>query len=213
MATQNFYAGLKMTLVYEGGYSNHPLDPGAATMQGVTQVVYNEDRADRDLPPRDVRMITQAELTRIYRTRYWERVFGDDLPAGLDYAMFDFAVNSGVRLASKKLQAVVGTTVDGAMGPKTLVAVASYVEAYGLPALIDALCRKRMRFLESLDTFPTFGKGWRARVMGTKDGSQLDDTGVADRALQMANIGAVVMPVTVAETPKTYSATGRTAVA
>jgi len=209
MATQNFYASLKMTLVYEGGYSNHPLDPGAATMQGITQVVYNEDRTDRDLPPRDVRMITQAELTRIYRTRYWERVLGDDLPAGLDYTMFDFAVNSGVRLAVKKLQGVIGVTVDGAMGPKTLAAVAGYVTTYGLPALIDAVCRERMRFLKSLDTFPTFGKGWTARVMGAKDGAQVDDTGVADRALQMANVGAVVMPVTVAETPKTYSATGR----
>ena len=95
---------------------------------------------------------------------------GDDLPAGLDYAMFDFAVNSGVRLAVRKLQGILAATVDGAMGPKTLAAVQSYVNTYGLTELIDYLCRERMRFLKALDTFPTFGKGWTARVMGKKDG-------------------------------------------
>lgn len=211
MANQNFYASLKMTLAYEGGYSNHPLDPGAATMQGVTQVVYDEDREDRDLPKRDVRMITQAELTQIYRSRYWERVMGDELPPGLDYAMFDFAVNSGVRLAVRKLQAIVAATIDGSMGPKTIAAVNGYVATYGLAETIDRLCRERMRFLKALDTFATFGKGWTARVMGQKDGAQIGDTGVIDRAFQMASASAVVMPSAVTGTAKTYSATGRPA--
>lgn len=207
MTTQNFFSSLQMTLAYEGGYSNHPLDPGAATNRGVTQVVYNEDRADRDLPTRDVRMITDAEVTRIYRTRYWERVLADDLAPGLDYAMFDFAVNSGVRVAVRKLQGIVATGIDGSMGPKTLTATKNYAITYGLPQLIDYLCRERMIFLRKLDTFGTFGHGWTTRVMGAKDGAQIDDTGVIDRAVKMANAAAVVMPQAVAYTPKTYSAT------
>lgn len=205
MTASNFPTSLKLTLAYEGGYSNHPLDPGAATMNGVTQVVYDEDRRDRRLPTRDVRMMTTAERDAIYRRRYWDLVHGDDLPTGVDYAVFDFAVNSGVRTASRKFQEIVGATVDGAIGPKTLDAVRDFVGSYGAVLLADAVSNARMAYLRGLDTWPTFGKGWQARVMGSRDGRQFDDTGVIDRAAAMAKGGAVIAPVA-AYTPKTYSA-------
>ncbi|SEO76596.1 Lysozyme family protein [Luteibacter sp. UNC138MFCol5.1] len=206
MTASNFPASLKLTLAYEGGYSNHPLDPGAATMRGVTQVVYDEDRRDRRLPTRDVRMITSAEIDAIYRRRYWDLVHGDDLPIGSDYAVFDFAVNSGVRTASRKLQEIVQAKPDGVIGPKTVAAVQEFVAAYGGVMLSDSVCNARMAFLRSLDTFPTFGKGWTARVMGLLAGRQFDDTGVIDRAAAMAKGGAVVAPAMAVYTPKTYSA-------
>jgi lysozyme family protein len=174
-------------------------------MNGVTQAVYDDDRRDRRLPTRDVRMITTAERDGIYRRRYWDMVRGDDLPLGCDYAVFDFAVNSGVRTASRKLQEIVGATVDGAIGPKTLEAVRGFVGAYGAVMLSDAVCNSRMAYLRGLNTFPTFGRGWTARVMGARDGCQFDDTGVIDRAAAMAKGGAVIAP-TASFTPKTYSA-------
>lgn len=205
MTDSNFPTSLKLTLAYEGGYSNHPLDPGAATMNGVTQAVYDDDRRDRRLPTRDVRMMTTAERDAIYRRRYWDQVRGDDLPAGVDYAVFDFAVNSGVRTAARKLQEIVGATVDGTIGPETLEAVRGFVGTNGAVMLADAVCNSRMAYLRRLGTFPTFGRGWTARVMGARDGRQIDDTGVIDRAAAMAKGGAVVAPVAT-HTPKTYNA-------
>lgn len=206
MTASNFPTSLKLTLAYEGGYSNHPRDPGAATMNGVTQAVYDDDRRDRRLPTRDVRLMTTAERDAIYRRRYWDMVRGDDLPLGVDYAVFDFAVNSGVRAASRKLQEIVGAAVDGAIGPKTVEAVRAYVSSHGAVMLSDAVCSSRMAYLRSLDTFPTFGRGWTGRVMGSRDGRQFDDTGVIDRAAAMAKGGAVAAPRVATSTPKTYSA-------
>ncbi|HEY4292074.1 glycoside hydrolase family 108 protein [Luteibacter sp.] len=205
MTASNFPTSLKLTLAYEGGYSNHPLDPGAATLNGVTQAVYDEDRRDRRLPTRDVRKMTTAERDAIYRRRYWDLVGGDELPAGVDYAVFDFAVNSGVRTASRALQRIVAVDPDGAIGPETLRAVSAFAASLGLVMLCDAICEARMAYLRSLGTWPTFGKGWQARVMGSRDGRQFDDTGVIDRAAAMAKGGAVIAPVA-AYTPKTYSA-------
>jgi lysozyme family protein len=205
MTASNFPTSLKLTLAYEGGYSNHPLDPGAATMNGVTQGVYDEDRRDRRLPTRDVRMMTTAERDGIYRRRYWNMVHGDDLPLGCDYAVFDFAVNSGVRTASRAIQKIVGVEPDGVIGQVTLKAVNEFASSLGTVMLSDAICEARMAYLRSLDSFPTFGKGWTVRVMGAREGRQFDDTGVIDRAAAMSKGGAVVAP-TASYTPKTYSA-------
>ncbi|MGE7137927.1 glycoside hydrolase family 108 protein [Luteibacter sp. NPDC031894] len=206
MTASNFPTSLKLTLAYEGGYSNHPLDPGAATMSGVTQVVYDEDRRDRRLPTRDVRMMTTAERDGIYRRRYWDLVRADELPTGVDYAVFDFAVNSGVRTASRALQKIVAVEPDGIIGPATIQAVTRFGASLGTVMLSDAICEARMAYLRGLDTFPTFGRGWTARVMGARDGSQIDDTGVIDRAAAMAKGGAVAAPRVATYTPKTYSA-------
>lgn len=206
MTTSNFPASLKLTLAYEGGYSNHPKDPGAATMRGITQAVYDDDRSDRRLPKRDVRQITDAEVEAIYHRRYWDLVHGDELPTGVDYTVFDFAVNSGVRTAARKLQEIVGAVADGAIGAKTVDAVGRFVASRGAVVLVVLLCRARMEYLRSLDTFSTFGKGWQARVMGALDGQQDGDTGVIDRAAAMVIDKPARPPATVAETPKTYSA-------
>jgi len=166
----NFDKCLSLVLVHEGGYVNHPRDPGGATNRGVTQAVYDAYRKTRGRGQQSVKFITDDEVKAIYRFQYWDRVQGDLLPAGLDYAVFDFAVNSGVGRASKYLQAVVGTPQDGVIGARTLAAIQSPKSA------INALCDRRMSFLRNLRTFLTFGKGWTRRV-----------TDVRKHALEMAS--------------------------
>ena len=166
----NFDKSLELVLKHEGGFSDHPSDPGGKTMKGVTQAVYDAYRKTRARPVQSVKFITDDEVKAIYRFQYWDRVQGDLLPAGLDYAVFDFAVNSGVGRASKYLQAVVGTPQDGVIGARTLAAIQSPTNA------INALCDRRMSFLRNLRTFLTFGKGWTRRV-----------TDVRKHALEMAS--------------------------
>lgn len=154
----NFEKALALVLEHEGGYVNHPKDPGGATNKGVTQAVYDAYRKMRGRGPMSVKFITDEELRAIYKFQYWDKVQGDFLPTGLDYAMFDFAVNSGVGRASKYLQAVLGVEQDGQIGARTLAAI------HSPSAVINALCDRRIGFLRNLKTFLTFGKGWTRRV-------------------------------------------------
>ncbi len=159
MTATNFPQSLSYVLENEGGYVNHPADPGGATNKGVTQAVYDDWRANRGLVRQSVRLITEPEVSAIYRKQYWDAVSGDKLPSGLDYAVFDFAVNSGVNRAGRYLQKCLGfSTQDGKIGPQTLGAINDPV------ALINALCARRRAFLQQLPTFGHFGKGWMRRV-------------------------------------------------
>jgi len=156
---QNFEHSLAHVLKHEGGWADHPRDPGGATMKGVTLATYS-DWLGRQATKEELRAISDEHLRAIYKTRYWDAVRGDDLPAGLDYVVFDMAVNSGPGRAARMLQAAVGATPDGAIGPKTLAAVQAQAPA----ALIAAFQRSRQHFLEALPTFDAFGKGWTRRV-------------------------------------------------
>jgi len=157
---ERFSHWLSLVLVHEGGYVNHPSDPGGATNKGVTQAVYDTYRRRQGKPTQSVKHITAAELVAIYRRDYWDKIKGDDLPAGLDYAVFDFAVNSGITRAAQYLQRLVGVKDDGKIGPKTLEAVSMHDRKQ----LINRLCDKRLSFLRGLGTFSVFGKGWTRRV-------------------------------------------------
>lgn len=159
----NFDRSLAAVLVHEGGFVNNPKDPGGATNKGVTQAVYDDWRGRHGLAKRSVRGIADDEVRAIYRRDYWDRINGDGLPSGVDYATFDFAVNSGVSRAARFLQAAAGVAQDGAIGPAT-IAAAGRDPAHIINALID----KRLAFLRSLSTFATFGKGWTARCAGVR---------------------------------------------
>lgn len=164
----NFAEALRLVLRHEGGYSNHPLDKGGATNLGITIGTakrYGVDMdGDNDTDIADIQKLTVAAASKIYRGEYWAKVNGDLLPSGLDYAVFDFAVNSGVSRAARYLQATLGVTQDGAIGPATLKAI----EGKNVADLINQLCDRRMVFLRALDTWPTFGKGWTTRVAGVR---------------------------------------------
>lgn len=185
MAAHNFRPSLTLVLAHEGGFVNHPADPGGATNFGVTQKVYDAFRRYHGLKPQSVRHIASSEVSEIYNKNYWRLVRGDSLPCGLDYAVFDFAVNSGVSRAVRYLQRLVGVEDDGAIGLMTLAAIEAKAKA-DEEGLIAQYCANRMAFLRSLGTFKTFGKGWTRRVIGYTPGVQEKDTGVIDYATLMA---------------------------
>lgn len=118
----------------------------------------------RKLPKAEVRALRRREAAAIYEALFWTPVAGDRLPAGVDLALFDFAVNSGAARAVKALQRELRVRVDGVMGPITLGALRTRIEASGPGAVIAAVCRRRLGFLERLRTFAVFGRGWRRRV-------------------------------------------------
>jgi len=165
MAVSREKQSLDLVLVHEGGYSNHPQNPGGATMKGVTQRVYDGYRQRKQLAKRPVRGIRKEELLEIYDRQYWDPIKGDQLPDGVDYVVFDGAVNSGVSQSGKWLQRALGPlykgVVDGNIGEGTLGAVA---QVTNMDALIDRICDQRLKFLRSLKTRKTFGAGWSRRV-------------------------------------------------
>jgi lysozyme family protein len=185
MAASNFRPSLSLVLAHEGGFVHHPEDPGGATNQGITQRVYDAYRRYRGLKQQSVKHIPPTEVSDIYLKSYWKLIRGDSLPCGLDYAVFDFAVNSGVGRAVRYLQRLVGVDDDGAIGMITLDAIEAAVRV-DEEGMIAQYCANRMAFLRSLGTFPTFGLGWTRRVCGYSPGIQEQDTGVIDYATFMA---------------------------
>lgn len=149
-------------LKHEGGYVDHPKDPGGATNMGVTRDTLSDWRGHY-VSKEDVRNLSVDEAHSIYKARYWDAVKGDQLPLGVDYATYDFAVNSGPSRAIKELQKVAGVEADGAIGPVTLDAV-SKMDAR---SVVNRLCDRRLSFMRSIkggSLWKTFGKGWSRRV-------------------------------------------------
>lgn len=157
----NWEEALQHILKWEGGYVNHPSDPGGMTNLGVTKRVWEEWTGKPALES-DMRGLTPDLVAPLYKKRYWDAVRGDDLPSGVDLCVFDCAVNSGVGRAAKFLQQVVGVAADGQIGPKTLEAVT----AKPADEIVEQYCTIREAFYKSLPTFQTFGKGWMRRLNG-----------------------------------------------
>jgi lysozyme family protein len=160
--TDRFAACLAETLRWEGGFSHDPHDTGGATMRGVTQRVYDGWRDGEHLPRRPVSEIERAEWEAIYRRNYWDAVRASDLPAGVDLAAWDLAVNAGPVQAIKSLQRVLGVTVDGHIGAATMGAMGRRERT----ELIGAYVEERRRFHRALPTFWRFGTGWLRRCDG-----------------------------------------------
>jgi len=158
MSAANFSKCLDMLLHHEGGFVNHPDDPGGMTNLGVTKAVY-EKYIKRHATEAEMRALTKIDVSPIYRRNYWDRGHCDDLPSGVDWSVFDWGVNSGMGRAAKALQRVVGVTADGAIGPMTIKAT------YDMKPqdVIVKIHSSRQSFYESLTTFKTFGRGWSRR--------------------------------------------------
>lgn len=155
----NFESALQAILHHEGGYVNHPADPGGMTNLGVTKRVW-EEWVGHPVDEKAMRELTPAQVAPMYKAKYWDKIKGDDLPEGVDYCVFDAAVNSGPGRAAKWLQSCVGVEPDGGIGPKTLAAVA----AFDPKELVEDYAKRRLSFLSDLPTWGTFGKGWSRRV-------------------------------------------------
>jgi lysozyme family protein len=150
----NFDNAFKELLKHEGGYVNHALDPGKATNMGITEAVARRvgyKGAMQDLP------VDLAK--RIYLEEYWKPVRAEELPSAVRYAVFDAAVNSGVKQSVLWLQRALGVADDGVLGPRTLAAANE-----GNPEALRArMIAQRMQFLTRLSTFEVFGRGWMRR--------------------------------------------------
>ena len=143
----NFERCLSETLKHEGGWADHPSDPGGATMKGVTIATFAKFKG-RSVSKAELRAISNDDLYAIYRRDFWNAIRGDDLPIGLDLVAFDAAVNSGPRRGARWLQAALGANADGVIGPQTL----ALSRAADPRAAIDRACDMRMQFLRRLNT-------------------------------------------------------------
>jgi lysozyme family protein len=162
----NFDVCVDLMLAHEGGFVNHPQDPGGMTNLGVTARVW-EEWLGRPTNEKEMRALTPLMVKPLYKRKYWDAIRADELVDGVDYCVFDVAVNSGVGRAIKFLQQSVGATPDGGFGNITMALVK---KAESDPVnLIELYCARRMEFLQSLRTFETFGKGWSRRVAEVKE--------------------------------------------
>lgn len=171
--------------ISEGGYVNHPKDPGGATNFGVTQAVYDAYRRARGMSKQSVRVIAEYEVNEIYKSQYADKIRYDELPAGIDYATLDGAVNSGVSRGAKWLQSALGVSYDGKIGSQTISAAA---QADAIKT-VKAMCAKRMSFLRGLRIFSTFGNGWTSRVARVEAESvsmAMEARGISKKSLPIA---------------------------
>ena len=159
MAINNWPQCFALVLKNEGGYVDNPADPGGATNLGCTKATW-EAWVGHPVTKDDIKALTPNDVMPLYKVKYWDTIKGDDLPEGVDYAVFDFAINSGPSRAAKALQSVLSVTVDGQIGSATLRAL----ETANPREVATAVCEARLAFLQSLPTYGTFGKGWSRRV-------------------------------------------------
>ena len=156
---QNFEKSLDFLLESEGGFVNNPKDPGGMTNLGVTAATWAQYKG-RATTEKEMRNLKKSDVTPLYEKKYWDACKCDDLPSGIDYLVFDFAVNAGPGRAIKTLQKAIGVPEDGAIGPVTL----QNIDVMEKSELITRFSDAKKEFYESLPTFPTFGKGWLARI-------------------------------------------------
>jgi len=163
--SDRFQRAFELLAVHEGGYVDHPADPGGATNRGVTQRVYNAWRSRRGLAPRSVRLIADDEVQAIYHSQYWQAIRADQMPEGVGYCVFDAAVNSGPAPAVRWAQEIIGAAVDGIVGEETLTLLGNQ----NPQGFIDAYCDRRLAFMRSLSHWRHFGKGWSRRVSSVRE--------------------------------------------
>jgi lysozyme family protein len=165
---ENYQSALNHVLQSEGLWSDNPADPGGATMKGITLETYRSWKSNPHISKDDLKAISDQDVYNLYKQNYWDKIKGDDLPSGIDYAVFDASVNMGVGRAAKLIQEAAGVTADGVIGNGTLQAIKSANPT----DLIDKFSAEKDAFYKSLPTFGIFGKGWLNRVAQVKTTSE-----------------------------------------
>jgi len=159
----NFDQSLKLVLKSEGGYVNNPKDPGGETMMGVTKNAWST-WLKRPIADGEMAKLTVADITPFYKALYWDKSYCNQLPTGIDYMVFDASVNMGVGQSIKLFQKSLGGVPDGIIGPNTM----KLINEMNVKTMIDKYSAQKEMFYRSLGTFPTFGKGWLARIEHVK---------------------------------------------
>lgn len=163
MAVGNFPKCLKVILKHEGGFVNHPADPGGMTNLGVTKKVY-EEWIGHKVSEAIMRKLTPELVSPLYKKNYWDALKCDGIPAGLDLCVFDFGVNAGTGRSARYLQRLIGAKEDGVIGPATLRSLTFKTVELGTSEMIDRFQEARRCYYRKLATFQTFGRGWLRRV-------------------------------------------------
>lgn len=185
MAARNYDEALRRLLVHEGGYTNHPADPGGPTNFGITIHDYRryiKANATAD----DVRAMKLAEARAIYRAKYWGAMRCDNLPDGVDYAVFDYGVNSGIGRAGKVLRRVLKLSDNTSAVTDDVIKAARLKDPSDV---CEAICDERIAFLKGLKTWPVFGAGWGRRVAEVRRASV-----AMARKVQPAEVPAIAAP-------------------
>lgn len=159
----NWTQSLAKVLESEGGFVNHPRDPGGATKYGITKATY-ENWLGRRVTLDQMKALTVVQVAPIYKANYWDKVRADELPDGIDLLMFDFAVNAGVSRAVRIAQKVVGVKADGVIGPVTLGAIRDTDPLTFIQEYTD----RKLSFYRRLKTYDVFGRGWETRSEKTQ---------------------------------------------
>lgn len=204
MAAKNFQPLAEQLLGIEGGVSDRPLneDPGGLTNMGITQAVYDQWRALRSLPPKSVREITSQEAVAIGKANYWQPIQGDKLPSGVDFAVFDYAFNSGPAQAVKDLQRVLNVAADGIVGLATLEALA----VADTEAVINGVCDNRLAFMKKLKNWRANANGWTSRVAHVRAQSLalVGGDAMAAPALELTSAELAKAPPSNAKKPRAF---------
>lgn len=163
MASGNFRKSLAIILKHEGGFVNHPKDPGGMTNLGVTKKVY-EAWIGYKVNETIMRKLTPDLVAPLYKKQYWDMLKCDGIPSGLDLCVFDFGVNAGTNRSARYLQRLIGAKEDGVIGPETLRSLTFKTLELGTAKMIEMFQEARRGYYRKLPTFPTFGRGWLRRV-------------------------------------------------
>ena len=194
MVQQSYEGALARLFVHEGGYTNHPSDPGGPTNFGITIGDYRK-YVKPAATAADVKAMTLDEAKRIYRAKYWDAQRCDDLPPGVDYAVFDYGVNSGIGRSGKVLRRSLDLPDDSSVVNDRVIEAAAAADA---KALVASICDERLRFLQRLKTWDVFGKGWGRRVAEVKATSLALAAGlpIKGKAARATAAGKGSVPVT-----------------
>lgn len=155
----DFKECLDLVLKSEGGFVNHPSDPGGMTNLGVTKRVWQE-YTGHEADEKEMRSLTPEKVAPLYEQRYWRPTYCEVLPRGLSFLIFSMGINAGTGRSVKLLQSCIGCVADGVIGPKTM----ELIKSADVTDLIKRFSEARRNYYKSLKTFDVFGKGWLARV-------------------------------------------------
>jgi len=170
MAGSNFRRVMEEQIFpWEGGYVDHPSDPGGATNMGITihtmKALSLDLDKDGDVDKEDVRNVTKEVAMSIYKNRYWDAVEADHAPSGVDAVLMDGAVNSGPRASVRWVQRALGISDDGILGPITR----EKIHSANPTDLVKKSVDERLKSVRQFRNYDVFGKGWENRINHLRD--------------------------------------------
>lgn len=159
----NFDTAYERLIGHEGRFTDNPNDNGNWTGGKKNVGVLKGTKfgiAANTYPNIDIKNLTLDQAKEIYKKDWWDEIQADKLPFALVYQLWDFAINSGMGVAVRRLQRVIGVLEDGGIGDITIAAV----NKMSLGDILVLLNAERLEYMASLSSWNYFGKGWARRI-------------------------------------------------